>query len=337
MTEAAPPTRCGLDENQMNPTEIIDVHAHVYPEGCFKEALKNSSEFKLVDYPQGQSLLYRGTHVMSMPADQDNLTLRLRSMDDAGITTAILSVGALNIGWAGRRSNAAARLVNDGLAAVCRQYPDRFRFVAVLPCIDQAEMVSELDRALQLGAAGVGIATNIGDYQLQAQEVRYFWHEMNRRKLMVLVHPTCPCDAPRNDPGTFLSVGYPGETAMAATKLALAGVLADCPDVKIVWSHLGGALPMILDRIDRGYQRYSSCAYPPSYYLKRCYFDTACTHAPALECARATWGPGALVLGTDVPHVPNTEKETLAALKTRQWSEIELRDICGATVRRLMS
>jgi aminocarboxymuconate-semialdehyde decarboxylase len=321
----------------MNPTEIIDVHAHVYPEGCFQEALKNRSEFKLVDSPRGPSLFYRGTHVMSMPADQDNLTLRLRSMDDAGITMAILSVGALNIGWAGHHSNAAARLVNDGLAAVCRQYPDRFRFVAVLPCTDRAEMVSELDRALQLGAVGVGIATNIGDYQLPAPEVRYFWHEMNRRKLMVLVHPTCPCDAPENDPGTFLSVGYPGETAMAATKLALTGVLADFPDVKIVWSHLGGALPMILDRIDRGYQRYSSCAHPPSYYLKRCYFDTACTHAPALECARATWGPGALLFGTDVPHVPNTERETLAVLKARPWPESELRDIYAGIARRLMT
>jgi hypothetical protein len=56
---------------------------------------------------------------------------------------------------------------------------------------------------------------------------------------------------------------------MAATKLALSGALEECPDVKIVWSHLGGGLAMILDRIDRGYQRFSSCPQPPSYYLRR--------------------------------------------------------------------
>ena len=55
-----------------------------------------------------------------------------------------------------------------------------------------------------MGAAGVGIATNVGDFQLHAPELRNFWREMSRRKLMVLVHPTCPCDAPQNDPGTFL-------------------------------------------------------------------------------------------------------------------------------------
>jgi aminocarboxymuconate-semialdehyde decarboxylase len=314
---------------------MIDVHAHVYPDGCFTEVLKDRADFKLVDNPRGQSLIYRGTHVMSMPAEQDDLQKRLASMDDAGISMAVLSVGALNIGWAGAREAAAARVVNEGLAAVCRQYPSRFRFVAVLPTKNHSDMISELERAVTLGAAGVGIATNIGDLPLQAPEVRHFWQEMSRRKLMVLVHPTCPCDAPQNDPGTFLSVGYPGETAMAATKLALAGVLAECPDVKIVWSHLGGGLPMILDRIDRGYQRYSSCPHPPSYYLRRCYFDTACTHGPALQCARATWGVNALVFGTDVPHVPNTEKETVAALKDTGWSTAELDEIFGATVQRL--
>ena len=141
--------------------DIIDVHAHLYPEGSFTEVLKNDSEFELVENPRGQSLVYRGSHVMSMPVGQADIALRLASMDEAGIGMAILSVGALNIGWARARAAAAARIVNDGLAAVCLQYR-RFRFVAVLPCANEAEMKSELDRAQDLGAAGVGIATNIG-------------------------------------------------------------------------------------------------------------------------------------------------------------------------------
>jgi predicted TIM-barrel fold metal-dependent hydrolase len=320
----------------MPSTEIIDVHAHLYPADCFTEVVKDRSEFKLVDHPRGQSLLYRGSHVMSIPQEHADLKSRLASMDAAGIGTAVLSVGALNIGWAGSRDAAAARFVNDGLAAACREQPARFRFVAVLPCTNRDEMIKELDRALGIGAAGVGIATNIGDLQLYASELRDFWREMSRRKLMVLVHPTYPCDGPLNDGGAFLAVGYPGETAMAATRLALSGVLEECPDSKIVWSHLGGGLPMILDRIDRGYQRFSSCPHPPSYYLRRCYFDTACTHGPALECARATWGANALVFGTDVPHVPNTEKQTVAALKQRGWPETELKNIFGATIKQFL-
>ena len=93
---------------------------------------------------------------------------------------------------------------------------------------------------------------------------------------------------------------------------------------------------MIMDRLDRGYQRYSDCPHPPSYYLRRCYFDTVCTHGPALECAHATFGPAALVFGTDVPHVPNSEKETIAALKARSWAASDLQSILGGTVQRLL-
>jgi aminocarboxymuconate-semialdehyde decarboxylase len=317
-------------------TEIIDVHAHIYPEGCFTEVIKDRPEFKLVDTPRGQSLLYRGSHVMSVPQDQDDLNKRLQSMDEAGIDMAVLSVGALNIGWAGSRDVSAARFVNDGLAGICRRHPSRFGFVAVLACANPPEMVQELDRALTMGASGVGIATHVGDLPLQAPELREFWREMSRRKLLVLVHPTYPCNGPENDPGQFLAVGYPGETAMAATRLALGGVLEECPDVRIVWSHLGGGLAMIMDRLDRGYQRFSRAPHPPSYYLRRCYFDTACTHGPALDCAHATFGASALLFGTDVPHVPNTEKETAAALRDRPWPEADLKYVFGGNARGLL-
>src|SRR5258706_6455584 len=76
--------------------QIIDVHAHVYPAGCFTEVIKTRAEFRLVDNPRGQSLLYHGSHVMSMPTEQDNLPKRLASMDEAGIGMAVLSVGSLN-------------------------------------------------------------------------------------------------------------------------------------------------------------------------------------------------------------------------------------------------
>jgi len=325
-----------MSAKETMPGEIIDVHAHVYPDGCMGEVIRSNSAFELSDTPRGQSLLYRGSHVMSVPRHGADLNSRIASMNDAGIDTAVLSVGALNIGWAGSRTSTVARLINDGLAAVCEKHPSRFRFVAVLPCTTRSEMIAELDRALKIGAAGVGIATEIGDLPLEAPELRDFWREMSDRKLMVLVHPTYPCDGPPNDTGPFLAVGYPAETAMAATKLALSGVLEAHPNAKIVWSHLGGSLPMILDRIDRGYQRFSNAPHPPSYYLRRCYFDTACCHGPALECARATWGANALVFGTDVPHVPNTEKETLAALRARSWPHMEMEAILGTTVRNLI-
>jgi aminocarboxymuconate-semialdehyde decarboxylase len=316
--------------------EITDMHAHVYPEGCLAEIVKARPDFSLDSSARGQSLAYRGSYVMSIPSGQGDLKKRLQVMDDAGVGIQVLSVGALNLGWAGSRDLVTARTINDGLAAVCREFPRRFQFVAALPSSSHGALESELDRALALGALGVGITTTVGDYTLDAPELREFWRALNRRKLLVLVHPTFPPNGPAQDRGEFLAVGYLGETAMAATKLILAGVLEECSDVRLVWSHCGGSLSVVIDRIDRGYKRHESCPRPPSEYLRRCFYDTASMHGPALDCARATFGTSALVYGTDEPHVPNGTRAVLDALRGRRWSEDELEAVLSRNARDLL-
>ncbi len=321
-----------MTEHPIAPGDIIDMHAHVYPEGCFDEILKTRPEFALIRSERGLSLTCRGSHTMSAPANAD-LSARLGVMDEAGVKVEILSVGALDTGWGGP---ATARLVNNRLAAACRQHPDRFRFVAALPFTNTAALVEELDRATGLGAVGVCITTTVGGRTLDAPELREFWREAHHRRLLVLVHPTFPIDGPANDRGEYLSVGYLGETAMAATKLALGGVLEECPDVRVVWSHCGGGLCMVLDRVDRGYRRYEKCLRPPSEYLRRCWYDTVTVSGPALDCARATFGADRLVFGTDEPHVPNGSKAVLAAVRDRPWPEEEKAAILSDTARGLL-
>lgn len=320
----------------MTPGEIIDMHAHIYPEGCFAEIVKARPDFALENSERGLSLLCRGSHAMSAPGD-DDLRKRLRVMDEAGVGVQVLSIGALNLGWAGSGDVATARRINDGFAAVCRQYPKRFRFVAALPWSSTAALIAELDRAVGLGAVGVGITTTIADDTLDAPALREFWREAQRRKLLLLVHPTFPPNGPPNDRGEYLAVGYLGETAMAATKLAFGGVLEECADVRIVWSHCGGSLCMLLDRIDRSYRRYEKCLRPPSEYLRACFYDTACMHGPALEAARATFGIERLVYGTDEPHVPGATGAVLAALRDRPWPASELESVLCGNARRLLA
>ncbi len=325
-----------MSEYPIAPGAIVDVHAHFYPEGCFDEVLKARPEFALARSERGLSLTCRGSHTMSAPVEEA-LADRLRTMDEAGVGVEVLSVGALNIGLAGDGDVPLARRVNDGLAEACREYPDRLRFVAALPWSRTADLVDELDRATGLGAVGAGLTTTVGEHTLDAPELREFWREAQRRKLLVLVHPTFPLDGPANDRGEYLAVGYLGETAMAATKLTLGGVLEECPDVRVVWSHCGGSLCMVLDRVDRGYRRYEKCLRPPSEYLRQCcYFDTVSLSGPALDCARDTFGADRLVYGTDEPHVRDASRAVLAALRARPWPAAELEAILGGTARGLL-
>ncbi len=196
-------------------------------------------------------------------------------------------------------------------------------------------MLAELERALSCGAAGVGITTTVGDQTLDSPLLADFWREADKQQLLVLVHPTFPPNGPERDQGQFLTVGYLGETAMAATRIVLSGTLEKQPNVRIVWSHLGGSLPMLVDRLDRSYRRYSSCPQPPTTYLCRCFYDTASAHGPALDCARSTFGAAALVFGTDEPHVPNASRDNLAALRSRPWPSADTEAVLKGNAQRL--
>ena len=114
-----------MQNDSIDPGTIIDMHAHVYPEGCFAEVIKARPDFVLENTVRGLSLVCRGSHTMSAPGD-DDLRVRLRTMDEARVGVQVLSIGALNMGWAGAGDVATARTINDGFAAVCREYPDRF-------------------------------------------------------------------------------------------------------------------------------------------------------------------------------------------------------------------
>jgi aminocarboxymuconate-semialdehyde decarboxylase len=317
----------------MSSRDALDVHAHWYPEGCLDEVVGQDSAFRVqTDGSGGQEVLRNGSYAMSVPAGANLFESRVAAMDEAGIGLRLLSLGALDIGWAGTRAPAVARWLNDALADTCRRAPDRLRFLASLP-IGTPDLVPELERAIGMGAVGVGITTTIGDLTLDAPEVRDLWREMSRRRMLVLVHPTFPNTGRPGDTGLFLRVGYLGETAMAAARLVLSGVLDESPDVRIVWSHLGGTLPMLLDRLDRGYQRLGSCQRKPSEYLRACLYDTVSSHGPALECARASFGSTTLVFGTDDPHVPNGTRLVLDALRARRWPDEEMAGILSVNAR----
>ena len=94
---------------------------------------------------------------------------------------------------------------------------------------------------------------------------------------------------------------------------------------------------MLIDRLDRSYRRFEACPRPPSFYLRQCFYDTACIHGPALDCAHATFGAAALLYGTDEPHVPNASRDVIAALRGRPWPAADLEAVLTGNARRLVA
>ena len=107
------------------------------------------------------------------------------------------------------------------------------------------------------------------------------------------------------DYGLTWPIGAPIEDTISATQLIFKGIPERYPRIKIINSHLGGALPMLLQRLDNQYRwAAQEVTEPPSAQARRMWYDTVGHfHIPALRCACESFGADRLVLGTDFPYL----------------------------------
>ncbi|MCO5972800.1 amidohydrolase family protein [Actinoallomurus soli] len=177
----------------------------------------------------------------------------LELMDEWGVATSILSISSPGTHFGNdRAARALCREVNDVGAGVAREHPGRFGHFASLPLPDVEGALAEASRALdELSSWGVAVVTNAGGRYLGAIEYEPLWAELDRRRAVVFVHPTSPCC------GEALSLGRPRpmmefifDSARAAADLVFGGVITRYPGIQWIFTHGGGSLPLLADRME---------------------------------------------------------------------------------------
>ncbi|MFE3792531.1 amidohydrolase family protein [Streptomyces goshikiensis] len=200
-----------------------------------------------------------------------------------------------------------ARVANDAYAELVARRPDRFRAFAALPLPHPEASLRELARVCdELGMVGVGLTTTVLGRSLADPVFHPLYEELDRRGAVLYIHPSGEGAASPliNGHGLTWMVGAPVEDTVAAMHLILAGIPLRYPRMRILVSHLGGALPMLLRRLD-DHLAFESPQTPerPSLAALRLWYDTVghC-HPPALIAAATSFGADRLVLGTDFPY-----------------------------------
>jgi 6-methylsalicylate decarboxylase len=273
----------------------IDVHAHYWTEDYID---------LLMDPGQAGAVAVRGIGA----GGGAELEARLRLMDRAGVDMQVLSAcPQLPYGEDGQKAATAARFVNDQYAELAQRHPDRFRGFAALPMPHLDQSVGEIGRALdELGMAGVAMNTTVLGRALVEAEYEPIFAELNRRNAVLYLHPAGngACSPLIGNYHLTWMVGAPVEDTISVMHLITHGIPARYPNVKIINSHLGGALPMLLQRADDQYQwEAPDTPEPPSVAARRMWYDTVGHgHVPALRCAIDSFGAGRLLLGTDFPY-----------------------------------
>ncbi|MFD0635865.1 amidohydrolase family protein [Catenulispora yoronensis] len=208
-----------------------------------------------------------------------------------------------------KAARALAREVNEFGAGTARARPDRFGHLASLPLPDVDGAIAEACHALdELGSDGVTIETNAEGRYPGDPEFAPLWQELNERAAVVFVHPTSP-------PGhEAVSLGLPRpmmeflfDSARAAADLLFSGFLDRYPDIQWVFTHGGGALPLLADRIElfRSAFGLASGGATATEQLRRLWYDLAGTPFPHQTPALvAAFGSEHVLYGSDFCWTP---------------------------------
>jgi len=305
---------CATPQATMPATRIIDTHHHFYPPEYQQAWLGWEDEHKVPHFPQQTGW---------------TRSKSLEEMDQNNVGTAVLSLASTPGVWMDRGAAEAtrlARLCNEYGADMVRSYPGRYGQFAALPMLDVDASLKELEYALDvLKADGIGLQTSYGDRWPGDASFRPVFEELNRRKALVYFHPlgaSC-CTGLRY--GAFPAlIEYPHDTTRAVVSLLSSGSFARFRDIRWLFSHAGGTIPMLAGRIE-GFlnQRKDRPEFAPEGIeeeFRRLYYDTANATHPSAMAALLKLVPGShVVFGTDYPYVPtgfqraNLEKSALSA------------------------
>ncbi|MGH7088538.1 MAG: amidohydrolase family protein [Stellaceae bacterium] len=231
----------------------------------------------------------------------------LEEMDRNGVGTALLSLSPPGIHVAGKDTPRVARAVNDHAAKLRQTHPDRFGHFASVPMPDVAATLAEIAYALdEIKADGIQLMTSYGERWLGHPEFDPVFAELNRRKALVFVHPLAPyCCANLIDWVPPVLAEFPQDTTRSVFSLLFSGTLARAPDIRFIFCHAGGSVPILAGRAEvTGLTKRHAERLPlgMDHELKRLHYDVAlAANRPALA-ALFTYVPvSQVLLGSDYP------------------------------------
>ena len=324
---------------------IIDSHFHWRPRSLLEWACKSKG------YPraerdgqggyvwmicEGYSVKIRPDHPAWAPLED-----QLADMDALGHEIDVVcTIGPLSVYFSELAPEAgrdAAMLWNEEMAAAQRRYPGRFWGTAAIPLKDTKIAIEVLDHAIQkLGLFGGNLPGSVGiDPRIDHERLWPFYKRAEELGVPLFLHPTDAVFADilegYNDTLHF-SLGRVIEVSVGATRLILSGLMEHCPNLKIMLSHTGGALPYQSGRMDKN-TKAAKLPRPASEYIKRMYTDTVSPHAAGIKFAIEYYGIDNVMYGSDYPCWEPAE--ALRLIEQINLSEEDKQKLFVGNVRRI--
>jgi aminocarboxymuconate-semialdehyde decarboxylase len=322
---------------------IVDFHNHYYPPKYIEALERGPSAVRITRDDEGNPWLhYPGDYNIAVRGHRD-IDFREQVLREAGVNTQVITLTTPGTHVeAPATAVRLASLVNDEFAQVVADKRGRFTALATLPLNDPAASVAELRRAVeQLRFRGAMVFSNINGVALWDQRFWKLYEAADGLEAILYIHPTNPVGVEAMMEYWLMPlVGFLFDTTLAAAGLVFSGVAERFPRICWALGHLGGAIPYLAERLDRGYSAFSECrkniAQLPSTYLKRFYYDTVNFDPQAIELAISFAGVDHVLAGSDYPHQIGSIEKMLASIRALHISEEDKNKILGGNTARIL-
>jgi aminocarboxymuconate-semialdehyde decarboxylase len=323
---------------------IIDFHNHYYPPAYLDALRSGSSAVEVtIDDDGNPRIYYPGDYNIAVPGHRD-IDYREQVLKDLGVDTQVVTLTTPGTHVETPATAAKfAELVNDAFAEVVRTKGGRFNALATLPLNDPLASVKELERACRvLGLPGAMLFSNVNGAGLNEPQFWPIYEAANDLGAVLYIHPTHPLGVEAmTDFWLMPLVGFLMDTTLAAAKVVFSGIPQRFPKIRWALCHLGGAIPYLAERLDRGFEAFSECrthiSEKPSWYLKQFYYDTVNFDARALQLAIEFAGVDRILAGSDYPHQIGSIPKMLEAVRGLPVSEEDRAKIFGGNAEKLLA
>lgn len=291
----------------------IDIHTHILPETWpdLREKYGYGGFLRLEHHkPCCAKMMVDDTFFREIQDNCWSPTTRIKECDSANVNIQVLSTVPVMFSYWAKPDDThdLSRILNDHIAGIVREYPDRFAGLGTLPMQAPELAIKELERCMnELGLAGVQIGSHVNDWNLDQPELFTVFQAAADLGAAVFVHPWDMMGKDRM-PKYWLPwlVGMPAETSLAICSIIFGGVLERLPNLRIGFAHGGGSFPGTIGRIEHGYNaRPDLCAVDnnmnPREYLGKFYVDSLVHDADALRYLMNLIGENRIALGSDYP------------------------------------